>query len=70
MELGAAAAAGGELTDMIEEDGALQGVELRGEVRDLCDEWIGHEDGGLIFMARVRIAKQDGDIDLERVRKA
>ena len=69
VRLGAAATAGGELANVVEEDGALEGVELRGEVRDLGDEGISHEDGGLIFMAGVRIAQEDGDVDLESVRE-
>lgn len=65
--LGAAATAGGKLANVIEEDGALEGVELRGVESDFCDEGIGHKHGRLIFMACVRVAKEDGDVDLESV---
>ena len=50
---------------MVEEDGALQVVELRGVHGDLGEERVGHEDRGLVAMARVGIAQQGGDIDLE-----
>ncbi len=63
--LGGAAAAGGEFANVIEEDGALQGVELRGVGGDLGEEGIGHEDRGLVAMAGVGVAQQGGDVDLE-----
>lgn len=63
--LGGASTAGGELPDVIEEDGTLQGVELRGVVGDLGEEGIGHEDVGFVLMAIVAISEEDGDVDLE-----
>jgi hypothetical protein len=54
--LGGATTAGGELANVVEEDGALQVVELRGVHGDLGEEGIGHEDRGLVAMARVGIA--------------
>ena len=63
--LGGTATAGGELANVIEEDGALEVVELRGVHGDLGEEGIGHEDRGLVAMARVGVAQQGGDIDLE-----
>jgi hypothetical protein len=63
--LGRATTAGGELANVVEEDGALQVVELRGVHGDLGEEGIGHEDRGLVAMARVGVAQQGGDIDLK-----
>ena len=68
--LGRAFAAGGELADVVEEDRPLQRVELRSVVRDLSQEGIVHEDGGLIPVAIAGIAKEDRDIDLESVCQA
>ena len=50
---------------MVEEDGTLECVELRGVGRDLGEEGVGHENGRLIAMAGVGVAQQGGDIDLE-----
>jgi len=63
--LGGASSSGGEFTDMIEEDGALQRIELGGIEGDLGEEGIVHQDGGLVAVACVGIAQQGGDIDLE-----
>ena len=41
-----------------------------GEVSDLGDEGIGHQDGGLVFVTGVRVAQEDGDVDLQGVREA
>ena len=68
--LGGSATTGGELSDVVEEDGTLEGVELRGVVGDLGEEGIGHEDVGLVLMAVVAVAKEDGDIDLKGAREA
>ena len=50
---------------MVEEDGALELVELRGVVGDLGEEGVGHEDIGLAAMAGVGVAEKGGDVDLE-----
>jgi hypothetical protein len=50
---------------VVEEDGALQVVELRGVHGDLGEEGIGHEDRGLVAMARVGVSQEGGDIDLK-----
>ena len=63
--LGGPAAAGGELADVVEKDGALQGVELRGVERDLGKEGIGHQDCGLVAMAGFGVAQQGRDVDLQ-----
>lgn len=62
---GGAASAGSKFANMIEEDGALQVVELRGVHGDLGEEGIGHEDRGLVAMARVGVSQEGGDVDLE-----
>lgn len=38
---------------------------MRGELGDLGEEGVGHEDGGFVLVARGRVAEQGGDIDLE-----
>jgi hypothetical protein len=63
--LGGTTASGGELANMVQEDGALQFVELRCIQCDLGEEWIGHEDRSLIAVACVGVAQQGGDVDLE-----
>jgi hypothetical protein len=63
--LGSSAASGSQLADVVEEDGPLQRVQLRGVVGDLGEEGIGHENGGLIAVAIVGVAQQGGDIDLK-----
>jgi hypothetical protein len=63
--LGSATTAGGELANVVEEDGALQVIELRGVHGDLGEEGIGHEDRSLVAMARVGVSQQGGDIDLK-----
>lgn len=63
--LGGATTAGSELANVIEEDGALQVVELRGIHGDLGEEGIGHEDRGLVAMARVGVSQEGGDVDLK-----
>jgi hypothetical protein len=62
---GRAAASGGELANVIEEDGALESVELRGVGRDLGEEGVGHENGRLVAMAGGGVAQQGGDVDLQ-----
>src|ERR1700729_4209900 len=63
--LGRTTTAGSEFANVVEEDGALQVVELRGIHRDLGEEGIGHEDRGLVAMARVGVSQKGGDIDLK-----
>jgi hypothetical protein len=63
--LGCATTAGGELANVVEEDGALEVVELRGVHGDLGEEGIGHEDRGLVAMARVGVSQEGGDVDLK-----
>jgi hypothetical protein len=63
--LGRTTAAGSELANVVEEDGALQFVELRRVHGDLGEERVGHEDRGLVAMARVGVAQQGGDVDLK-----
>src|SRR5438552_9550169 len=63
--LGCATTAGGELANVVEEDGTLQVVELRGVHGDLGEEGIVHEDRGLVAMARGGVAQQGGDAVLE-----
>ena len=67
---GRAAASGGQLADVVEEDGALKGVELRGVGRDLGEEGVGHENGGLVAMAGGGVAQQGGDVDLQSLGEA
>jgi hypothetical protein len=68
--LGGAAPACSELADVVEEDGALQFIELRGVHGDLGEEGIGHEDRGLVTMAGVGVAEQGGDVDLKGASEA
>ena len=63
--LGCATTASGEFANVIEEDGALEVVELSGVHGDLGEEGIGHEDRSLVAMACVGVAQQGGDIDLK-----
>jgi hypothetical protein len=63
--LGRATTAGGELANVVEEDGPLEVVELRGVHGDLGEEGIGHEDRGLVAMARVGVSQECGDVDLK-----
>jgi len=60
-----AATTGGQFPNMIQEDGALQGVQLRCVGGDFGEERIRHENGGFVAMAGVRVAKQGGDVDLQ-----
>ena len=55
---------------MVEEDGALEGVELRGIGRDLGEEGVGHENGRLVAMTGGGVAQQGGDIDLQGLGEA
>ncbi len=50
---------------MIKEDRTLQIVELRGVHGDLGEKRIGHEDRGLVAMARVGVSQEGGDVDLK-----
>jgi len=50
---------------MVEEDGALQSVQLRGVEGDLGEEGVGGEDGGLVAMAGVGVAQEGGDVHLK-----
>ena len=65
MRLSGATTSGCQLPHVIEEDGALQGVELGGVGRDLGEEGVGHENGRLVAVAGVGVAQQGGDIDLQ-----
>ena len=64
-ELCGTTATGSEFAYVVEEDGALKVVELGGVHGDLGEEGVGHEDRSLVAMARVGVAQQGGDIDLE-----
>jgi hypothetical protein len=55
---------------VVQEDRLLRRGEMRGELGDLGEEGVGHEDGGLVLVARGRVAKQGGDVDLEGAREA
>jgi hypothetical protein len=70
LRLGSTTTAGGELANVVEEDGALQVVELRGVHGYLGEEGIGHQDRGLVAMARVGVSQEAGDIDLKGTGKA
>ena len=50
---------------MVEEDGTLKLVELRGVHGNLGEEGIGHEDRGLVAMAGVGVSQEGGDVDLK-----
>jgi hypothetical protein len=63
--LGRTTTAGSELANVVEEDGALQVVELRGVHGDLGEEGVGHENRCLVAMARVGVSQESGDIDLK-----
>jgi hypothetical protein len=63
--LGGAATTGGELANVVEEDGTLEVVELRGVHGNLGEEGIRHEDGSLVAMARVGVSQEGGDVDLK-----
>jgi hypothetical protein len=65
-----AATSGGKLPDVVQEDRALKGVELRGVGGDLGEEGVGHENGRLVAMAGIGVAKQGRDIDLQSPREA
>ena len=58
-----------QLANVVEEDRLLRRVEVRGVLRDLGEEGIGEEDGGLVLVARGRVAEQGGDVDLEGARE-
>ena len=60
----------GQLTDVVDEDRLLRRGEMRGVLGDLGEEGVGHEDGGLVLVARGRVAEQGGDVDLEGAGKA
>ena len=63
--LGSSTTPGGQLSNVVKEDGTLQVVELRGVHGDLGEEGVGHEDGGFVLVACGRVAEQGGDVDLE-----
>ena len=50
--------AGSQFANMVQKDGSLQIVELRGVHGDLGEEGIGHQDRCLVMMPGIRIAKQ------------
>ena len=58
---------GGQFANMVEEDGALELVELRGVSGNLGEERVGGEDGGLVAVARGGVTEQRGDVHLERL---
>ena len=64
-----AAASCCQLPNMVQEDGTLQGVELRGVSRDLGEERIRHKDSRLVTMAGIGIAKQGRDVNLQSFRQ-
>ena len=68
--LGRATPPGGQFSDVIKEDRALQWVELRGVGGDLCEKGIGHQHGCLFGVARGGVAEQGRHIDFERARQA
>jgi hypothetical protein len=68
--LSSATTAGSEFANVVEEDRALQVVELRGVHGDLGEEGIGHEDRGLVAMARVGVTQEGGDVDLKSTGEA
>jgi hypothetical protein len=68
--LGRSTTSGGQLPDMIEEDGALQGIELGGIGRNLSEERIGHEDRCLVAMAGIGVAEQSRDVHLQGASQA
>jgi hypothetical protein len=63
--LGRTTASRGELANVVEEDGALEGVQLRGVEGDFGEEGVGGEDGGLVAMAGVGVAQERRDVDLK-----
>lgn len=65
LALSGAATSGCQFPNVIEEDGALQSVELRGVSCDLGEERVGHQNGRLVAMASVGVAEQGRDIDLQ-----
>ncbi len=67
--LSRAATSGGKLPDVVQEDGALEGVELRGVGGDLGEEGVGHENGRLVAMAGGGVAQQGRDVDLKGFRE-
>jgi hypothetical protein len=67
---GGAATARGEFANVVQEYGALQFIELRGVHGDLGEERIGHEDRGLVAMARVGVSQEGGDVDLKGTSEA
>ena len=68
--LGGATPSRCQFADVIQEDRALQCVELRGVGRDLGEEGIGHENGCLVAMAGGCVAQQGRDVDLKSFREA
>jgi len=70
LDLCGAASSGGQFADMVEEDGALEFVELRGVGGDLGEEGVGGEDCGLVGVAGVGVAQERGDVHLERAGEA
>jgi hypothetical protein len=67
--LGRAATPCSQLANVVEEDGALEGVQLRGVGRDFGEEGVGHENGRLVAVAGGGVAQQGGDIDLQGLRQ-
>ena len=67
---GGTTTASSEFANVVEEDRALEVVELRGVHGDLGEEGIGHEDRGLVAMARVGVSQEGGDVDLEGLGEA
>ncbi len=61
------AAAGSKFANVVQKDRSLQDIQLRGVVSDLREKGIGHKDGGFVPVPIVRVAKKDGDIDLQGV---
>jgi hypothetical protein len=63
-ELSGAATSGCEFAHVVEEDGTLQRVELRGVGGNLGEERVGHENRCLVAVAGVGVAQQGRDVYL------
>ena len=60
-----AAASGSQFAHVVQEDGPLQGIEMRDVLGDLSQEGVVHQNGGLVAMTVIGVAQQGGDVHLE-----
>jgi hypothetical protein len=69
VDLGGTASAGCQLTNVIQEDGTLQSIQLRGIGCNLGQKRIGHQNGRFVTVPGVGIAEKGGDVHLQGPRQ-